>query len=132
MKLTMALTVLALVACGGSRNDAPAKEPVSTTRTTSAAMTVADDSPATPSESGITVVAAKPTDQSLGTKIRSHLQRDKDLSNVGWQHVSVEIVDAHVTLRGELPTVADSSEMERCIREVKGVKAVSNDIHVPQ
>jgi hypothetical protein len=127
MKYVMALSVVALVACGGQNNRPPPKEPVSSTTTTTSALTVSVPE-AVPAEDSSPIIAAKEGDRNLGTKIRAHLERDQALKNVGWRRVTMQIDDGHVTLRGNLPTVADSTEMERSIREVKGVTAVTNDI----
>ena len=130
MRYVMALSVLTLVACGGEKNRPPPKEPVSTTvTTTSAALSLPVVPQAAPeAEAPAPIIATKEGDRSLGTKIRAHLERDEALKNVRWRRVSMEIADGHVTLRGNLPTVADSTEMERSVREVKGVSGVTNDI----
>lgn len=128
---TMMMTVLG--ACGGSRSDRPpatANEPVSTTRTTSSALMLYEGEPVTMDTAPAPIVAVKETDRNLATSIRSHLGRDQGLANVPWQRVSMEVEDQHVTLRGHLPTLADSIEVERAVREVKGVRAVRNEIHV--
>lgn len=130
MKYVMAAAVLALVACGGQKNRPPPNEPASVTTTTSAALTLENIPEAVPaSETPAPIMAKTASDNDLGTKIRAHLERDQALRNVGWKRVSLEISDGHVTMRGYLPTIADSSEMERSVREVKGVKAVTNEIH---
>lgn len=131
MKYVMATMVLALAACGGERNRPPpnhgGSEPVSTTTTTSAALTI--QQPVTVETHGeAPIVAAKETDRQLATSIRSHLGHDESISSVPWQRVSMEVEDQHVTLRGSLPTLADSSELEQAVRHVKGVRAVKNEI----
>jgi osmotically-inducible protein OsmY len=126
MKYVMATMVLALAACGGPKNRPPPSEPVSTTQTTSAALTVYESAA---SGSGDGIVAAKQSDRTLATKVKAHLGRDAALKDVRWQdRVTLEVEDQHVTLRGGVPTIADSSEIERAVREVKGVKAVTNDL----
>jgi osmotically-inducible protein OsmY len=130
MKLMMAVAMLALGACAGQKNERPpasAREPVSTTTTTSAALTVSDSVGAV-DDSEAPIVAAKDTDRDLATRIRTSLRRDKALVNVPWQRVSMEVEDQHVTLRGRLPTVADSIEVERTVRATHGVRAVQNEI----
>lgn len=132
MKYVMAVTVLALVACGGTKNRAPANEPVSTTQTTSAALTTTrsaqveardDQGPNAP------IIATTEKDRALGGRIRHHLQRS--LKDVAWNRVRMEIDGGQVKLVGTLPTVADSIAVEECVREVKGVMAVTNEIKLP-
>lgn len=133
MKYVMAMMVTALVACGGQKNGSPpaiAREPVSTTQTTSAALTAYSDEPVSMDNAPAPIVAVKESDRNVATSIRAHLGRDPDLANVPWQRVSMEVEDQHVTLRGHLPTLADSTEVERSVREVKGVRAVKNEILV--
>jgi hypothetical protein len=130
MKYVMATMMLALAACGGTKNDRPpatAREPVSTTTTTSA-LTRYEIEPASVDNSAAPIVGVKESDRGMATSIRSHLQRDKALADVPWRRVTMEVEDQHVTLRGELPTLADSTEVERAVREVKGVRAVTNEI----
>lgn len=129
MKYVMASMVVALVACAGPKNEGPPpREPVSTTQTTSAALTVEEARPAG-AESSAPVVAVKEADRNLATKIRAHLGRNAALKGVGWRdRVKMVVEDQHVTLRGNLPTLADSTELERAVREVKGVRAVNNEI----
>jgi osmotically-inducible protein OsmY len=129
MKFMMAAMMLVLGACAGPKNGRPpatAAEPVSTTTTTSAALTVSD--PVAVDNSEAPIVAAKETDRDLATRIRTSLRRDAALANVPWQRVSMDVEDQHVTLRGHLPTVADSIEVERTVRATKGVRAVQNEI----
>lgn len=131
MKCTLAILVLAVAACGGPKNRPPPSAPVSTTQTTSSALTITpitQGEPVPVDESPAPIVAAKEADQSLATHIRSRLGRDQALQSVPWQRVSMEVEDQHVTLRGQLPTVADSSQVERAVRETKGVRAVTNEI----
>jgi osmotically-inducible protein OsmY len=130
MKYVMATMVLALAACGGPKNRPPPSEPVSTTQTTSSALTIYQSEPMHDESSPAPIVAAKESDRNLATSIRSHLGRDKTLETVPWQRISMEVEDQHVTLRGHLPTLADSTEVERAVRGVKGVRAVKNEIRI--
>ena len=135
MKYVMAAMVMALVACGGQKNGSPpatAGERVSTTQTTSTALTLSAAERVAVDNTPAPIVAVKESDRNIATSIRSHLARDPDLAQakVPWQRVSMEVEDQHVTLRGHLPTLADSTEVERAVREVKGVRAVKNEIHV--
>ena len=133
MKYVLAMMVMStLAACGGRGSDRPpvtASEPVSTTQTTSAAL-VYESEPVSADNAPAPIVAVKESDRNIATSIRAHLGRDRSLANVPWQRVSMEVEDQHVTLRGHLPTLAESSEVERAVREVKGVRAVTNEIHV--
>lgn len=130
MKYVMATVVLALVGCGGSNNRAPANEPVSTTRTTSAALTTTTasaDSNVDRDRSGDgRMIATTEKDRALGVRIQKHLQAT--LKDVEWNRVRMEISDGHVKLGGALPTLADSTTVEQCVREVKGVTGVTNEI----
>lgn len=133
MKFMMAAMVLVLGACAGTKNDRPpeasAIEPVSTTRTTSSVMSIYQSDPAAADNAPAPIVAVKESDGDLATRIRASLVRDKALGSVPWQRVSMEVEDEHVTLRGQLPTIADATEVERVVRETKGVRAVKNEIH---
>lgn len=131
MKYVMAMMLLAVGACAGPRNEArpasPPKEPVSTTEITSSAL-IYQGEPVTVDNAPAPIVAVKESDRNLATSIRGSLGRDKALANVPWQRVAMEVEDQHVTLRGQLPTLADSTEVERVVRETKGVRAVTNEI----
>jgi len=132
MKYVMATVVLALVACGGTNKRAPTlggSEPVSTTRTTSAALTTTTtvtSSAEVDRGSDAPMIAATEKDRALGAKIKKHLQTT--LKDVEWNRVRMEISDGHVKLGGDLPTLADSTAVEQCVREVKGVTGVTNEI----
>lgn len=132
MKYVMAALVVTVCACANNKNVRPpatASEPVSTTQTTSSAWPLQQGEPVAVDNSPAPIVAVKESDQNLATKIRASLGRDKGLASVPWQRVSMEVEDQHVTLRGQLPTLADSTEVERSVRETKGVRAVTNEIH---
>ncbi len=116
-----------LAACSGSRaQEAPPKEPASTTSVTSSALTVSDTTPDVP------VAVESDADRALGKKIHRHLAKKPELAKVPWDRVRIVSVDGNVTLTGELPTTADAIEVEHAVREVKGVKGVTNDIHLPR
>lgn len=68
-------------------------------------------------------------DRTLARKIRQHLARAPELADVGWNRVRIVASHGHVTISGELPTVAESCEVEQAVREVKGVTSVTNEIH---
>lgn len=121
----------AITACSSSRaqQSPPPKEPVSTTRVTSSALTVSETKPqAAPSAPAGEESEA---DRALSAKIRQHLAKKPELSNVAWDRVRIVTVDGNVTIAGELPTTADAIEVEHAIREVKGVKSVSNEVRLP-
>lgn len=140
MKHVMATMVVALVGCAGPKNDGPPpREPLGTTETTSASSvgrSEPEPEPATEPaampaavESSAPVTAAKETDRGLATKIQSQLRRYEALEGTRWRdRVRVVVEDQHVTLRGNLSTLADSTELERAVRSVKGVRAVTNEI----
>src|SRR5687768_11361063 len=114
MKYVMATMVVALVACAGPKNDGPPpREPVSTTQTTSAALTAYEPQPTASVESSAPVVAIKEIDRNLATRIQAQLGREEALESVPWrERVKMVVEDQHVTLRGNLSTLADSTELE--------------------
>jgi len=132
MKYVMATMVMVLVGCGGTNNRAPANasasEPVSTTRTTSSALTTTSVTSSSEVDRGgeAPTIATNEKDRALGVKIHKHLQAT--LKDVEWNRVRMEISDGHVKLGGDLPTIADSTAVEGCVREVKGVTGVTNEI----
>lgn len=141
MKDPVALSIVALAlssiqpACSGSqsRQQSPPKEPVSTTSVTSSALTV-ETPRAQPEKAAPNAPATgeSEADRLLSEKIRQHLAKKPELSGVGWNRVRIVTVDGNVTIAGELPTTADAIEVEHAVREVKGVKGVTNDIHLPE
>jgi osmotically-inducible protein OsmY len=124
------MLAIALAACAGSRGgQPPPQEPVSTTTTTSLAMTVPASVAAAHPRAEVQMEDADPA---TSTRIRKHLANNPALSDVAWEGVRIATVDGHVTIAGVLPTVADACEVERSVREVKGVVAVTNDLHLPE
>ena len=138
------LISLAGVACS-THADRPARDPSSTTRTTSSALTTrAPDEPAlvdpwastsasaeaAPPRRSAAVTGTSPADRHVSEKIRERLAQERSLENVGWNRLEIATVDGHVTVTGDLPTVADSCAVEHAVRQVKGVVSVTNDIRV--
>jgi hypothetical protein len=134
-----------LAACGGSqsRPQPLPKEPVSTTTVTRSTLTtdipsapvaeapqapVRDEEKAAPN---VPATGETTADRRLSEKVRQHLARKPELSGVGWNRIQIVTVDGNVTLVGELPTTADAIDVEHAVREVKGVRGVTNDIHLP-
>lgn len=68
----------------------------------------------------------------LPSRIQEHLARARALDRVPWRRVHIAESNGRVTITGQLPTVADSCEVEHAVRDVKGVQAVNNDIHLPK
>lgn len=148
MKFSVAIPFVALVlssfqpSCASShaRQQSPPKEPVSTTSVTSSALTVETPSaqPAAPirdpekAAPNVPATGESEADRLLSEKVRQHLAKKPELADVGWNRVRIVTVDGNVTLVGELPTTADAIEIEHAVREVKGVKGVTNDIHLPE
>lgn len=153
MKYQVAASFVALAlssvvpACSGShaRQQSPPREPTSTTTVTSSALTAGEaprgadatlpGPPAAPLRDPDRVAPNAPAtgqseaDRVLSTKIRQHLARSPELKDVGWNRVQIVNVDGNVTISGELPTIADAIAIEHAVREVKGVKSVTNEIH---
>ncbi len=76
--------------------------------------------------SGATTSGA-PDDGSIQAAIDKKLNNDSTLSTLG---VTATVLNGKVTLMGTVKTVALKSQVERAVRNVKGVKSVDNQISV--
>ncbi len=79
-----------------------------------------------PATSGATTSGA-PDDGSIQAAIDKKLNNDPTLSTLG---VTATVLNGKVTLMGTVKTVALKSQVERAVRNVKGVKSVDNQISV--
>jgi flagellar basal body-associated protein FliL len=79
-----------------------------------------------PATSGATTSGA-PDDGSIQAAIDRKLNNDPTLSTLG---VTATVLNGKVTLMGTVKTAALKSQVERAVRNVKGVKSVDNQISV--
>ena len=79
-----------------------------------------------PATSGATTSGA-PDDGSIQAAIDKKLNNDPTLSTLG---VTATVLNGKVTLMGTVKTAALKSQVERAVRNVKGVKSVDNQISV--
>lgn len=151
MKSTMAVSILALAlgACS-SRGRPPPQEPVSTTTVThtSVSTSALTTTPAPSADSSAaakapvqnpmraapndSIVAATEQDRALAVKIKQRLAGDPTLQSSGWNRVRIMVAGGHVTIAGEVSTVADSCGIEHAVREVSGVQSVTNEMALPK
>jgi flagellar basal body-associated protein FliL len=80
-----------------------------------------------PATSGGTTTSSGPDDGSIQAAIDKKLTNDPTLSTLG---VTATVLNGKVTLMGMVKTEALKSQAERAVRNVKGVKAVDNQISV--
>ncbi len=76
---------------------------------------------------GTTTTSSGPDDGSIQAAIDKKLTNDPTLSTLG---VTATVLNGKVTLMGMVKTEALKSQVERAVRNVKGVKAVDNQISV--
>jgi hypothetical protein len=74
-----------------------------------------------------TTTSSGPDDGSIQTAIDKKLNNDPTLSTLG---VTATVLNGKVTLMGTVKTEALKSQVERAVRNVKGVKSVDNQIRV--
>ena len=67
------------------------------------------------------------SDSALTAKVKTALIAEKDLKSMA---INVDTKDGVVTLTGELPTAASVTQAETATKNVKGVKAVQNQLTV--
>ncbi len=92
---------------------------------TQPAPVIINGQPAPPTSSGATTTA--PDDGSIQAAIEKKLTNDPTLSTLG---VTATVLNGKVTLMGSVKTEALKSQVERAVRNVKGVKSVDNQISV--
>jgi len=76
---------------------------------------------------GGTTTSTAPDDGSIQTAVDKKLMDDPTLSTLG---VTVSVLNGKATLMGTVKTEALKSQVERTVRNVKGVKSVDNQITV--
>ncbi len=76
---------------------------------------------------GATTTSSGPDDGSIQAAIDKKLSNDPTLSTLG---VTATVLNGKVTLMGMVKTEALKSQVERAVRNVKGVKSVDNQISV--
>src|SRR6266404_3390481 len=80
-----------------------------------------------PATSGGATTSSAPDDGSIQTAIDKKLTNDPTLSTLG---VTATVLNGKVTLMGMVKTEALKSQVERAVRNVKGVRSVDNQISV--
>jgi len=83
-----------------------------------------------PSAGGTTtsgVAPSGPDDSSIQTAVDKKLTNDPALSALG---VTATVINGKVTLIGMVHSQAEKSQVERAVRQVKGVKSVDNQLSV--
>jgi len=80
-----------------------------------------------PAAGGSTTKSAGPDDGSIQAAIDKKLNDDPTLSSLG---ITATVLNGKVTLMGSVRTEALKSQVERAVRNVKGVKSVDNQISV--
>jgi hypothetical protein len=85
--------------------------------------------PAQPTTSGGTTasVPSGPDDSSIQTAVDKKLNDDSTLSALG---ITATVMNGKVTLIGMVHNQNEKSQVERAVRQVKGVKSVDNQISV--
>ena len=105
----------------------PAQQPVIVQQpATQPAPVIINGQPA-PAGSGSTTKATGPDDGSIQAAIDKKLNDDPTLSSLG---ITVTVLNGKATLMGTVKTEALKSQVERAVRNVKGVKSVDNQISV--
>lgn len=94
---------------------------------TQPAPVIINGAPAPATSGGTTTTSSGPDDGSIQAAIDKKLTDDPTLSTLG---VTATVLNGKVTLMGMVKTEALKSQAERAVRNVKGVKAVDNQISV--
>ena len=94
---------------------------------TQPAPVIINGAPAPATSGGTTTTSSGPDDGSIQAAIDKKLTNDPTLSTLG---VTATVLNGKVTLMGMVKTEALKSQVERAVRNVKGVKAVDNQISV--
>ncbi len=94
---------------------------------TQAAPVIINGAPAPATSGGTTTTSSGPDDGSIQAAIDQKLTNDPTLSTLG---VTATVLNGKVTLMGMVKTEALKSQAERAVRNVKGVKAVDNQISI--
>jgi len=80
-----------------------------------------------PAAGGSTTTSTGPDDGAVQTAVDKKLNDDPALSSLG---ITVTVLNGKATLMGSVKTEALKSQVERAVRNVKGVKSVDNQISV--
>ena len=70
-----------------------------------------------------------PEDMALLARLKEALNKDKQLSRVH-PHIHLRAIGGVVFLDGEVPTAAQSEQIEAVLKEVEGVRFVQNRLQV--
>ena len=105
----------------------PAQQPVIVQQpATQPAPVIINGQPA-PAAGGSTTTSTGPDDGTIQTAVDKKLNDDPTLSSLG---ITVTVLNGKATLMGTVKTEALKSQVERAVRNVKGVKSVDNQISV--
>jgi len=77
--------------------------------------------------SGTTTTTSGPDDSSIQTAIDKKLSDDQTLSSLG---ITATVMNGKVTLLGVVKSQAEKTQVERAVRQIKGVKSIDNQISV--
>jgi hypothetical protein len=94
---------------------------------TQPAPVIINGQPAPATSGGTTTTSSGPGDGSIQAAIDKKLTDDPTFSTLG---VTATVLNGKVTLMGIVKTEALKSQVERAVRNVKGVKSVDNQISV--
>ena len=94
---------------------------------TQPAPVIINGQPAPATSGGTTTTSSGPDDGSIQASIDKKLTDDPTFSTLG---VTATVLNGKVTLMGIVKTEALKSQVERAVRNVKGVKSVDNQISV--
>ena len=94
---------------------------------TQPAPVIINGQPAPATSGGTTTTSSGPDDGSIQAAIDKKLTDDPTFSTLG---VTATVLNGKVTLMGIVKTEALKSQVERAVRNVKGVKSVDNQISV--
>lgn len=80
-----------------------------------------------PASAGSTTASTDPDDSSIQTAVGKKLNDDPTLSTLG---ITATVLNGKATLMGSVKTEALKAQVERAVKDVKGVKSVDNQISV--
>lgn len=80
-----------------------------------------------PASGGSSTASTGPDDGSIQTAVDKKLNDDPTLSTLG---ITTTVLNGKVTLMGSVKTEALKAQVERAVKDVKGVKSVDNQISV--
>jgi ABC-type lipoprotein release transport system permease subunit len=94
---------------------------------TQPAPVIINGAPAPATSSGATTTSNVPDDGSIQAAIDKKITNDPTFSTLG---ITATVLNGKVTLMGTVKTEALKSQVERAVRNVKGVKSVDNQMSV--